>query len=173
MPSEPMAQRVKKVFGDLGSREASKKAALENGVVIAGVHIPRRPDPPTNCCQNGCTECVWVLFKDEFLDFQRKKREARKRLCLPEYKDVPWPSLLGAEPANRRPGTVNATSGDRHRGRVYSPSPFDAEYKGEPEEDESDGLDPGLQAFVETERRINAAHKKKLQEAQESGHSNA
>lgn len=143
MSSEPMAQRVKKVFGDPGSREASRREALANGITVAGVHIPARPDPPTNCCQNGCTECVWVLFKDEFLDFQRKKREAKRRLCLPEYRSVAWPALLGPEPASRAGASTSA-----------QPDPEPAP------EDENEGLDHGLRVFVETEKRINARHKK-------------
>lgn len=125
--TESMKERARKVFGQPGVRQASS-----DGVEIAGVFVPVRPDPPTNCCQNGCTECVWVLFKDEFLEYQRQKKKAKQNMLMPQYRDVPWPKELGPDV------------------RVEGRSSNNIERE--------EGLDPSIEAFVETEKKIKRRH---------------
>lgn len=83
-----------KVFGELGSRKAAREEASKYAVDVLGVHVPGKPEEPNNCCMSGCVNCVWVLFRDEYLEYKKAKREAIRRLKLPENKDVPWPPQL-------------------------------------------------------------------------------
>lgn len=31
--------------------------------------LPSKPEPPDNCCMNGCSVCVWDLYQEDFTHF--------------------------------------------------------------------------------------------------------
>lgn len=42
------------------------------------------PEEPTNCCGNGCQNCVWIDFWKEMDDFRRETLAADPALVRPE-----------------------------------------------------------------------------------------
>lgn len=146
-PTESMEERVAKVFGSLGSREESRKEAQAKAVTVLGIKIPARPEEPTNCCGSGCINCVWELYKDEVDDWRQLRKKAQSMLMKPENKSVKWPKELGPEPTNRGKATVDT------------------------QDDEDVGLDPGIAAFIATEKRLH--EKKRKRAAQQSSLSQA
>ncbi|RKP00675.1 hypothetical protein CXG81DRAFT_19401 [Caulochytrium protostelioides] len=89
------------------------------------------PEPPTNCCMSGCAHCVWDIYQDE-MDEYLKQREQRQ---LTAGNGGSGGSSNSNDHGHGLPG-----GGD---GGAASPDP-EAE------------IDPGIKAFRELEKRLNA-----------------
>ncbi|KYQ94490.1 hypothetical protein DLAC_11603 [Tieghemostelium lacteum] len=37
--------------------------------------LPKQPEPPTNCCQNSCKECVFDVYFRELEEYNKKCKE--------------------------------------------------------------------------------------------------
>lgn len=133
--NETMAERARRVFGSLGSREASRIEAEKKGIVVCGIKVPQRPEEPTNCCMSGCVNCVWELYKDEVEEWKHMVSMARKELLKPENRGRPWPAQLGTPPDGR---STNSK----------------ADTKAVDVDDFDDGLDGGIRVFIQTEKRL-------------------
>ena len=44
------------------------------------------PELPTTCCMSGCSNCVWIDYADEIVNFYAKKGESLKLEAL--LKDI-------------------------------------------------------------------------------------
>jgi hypothetical protein len=131
-----MEERVKMVFGELGSRDASKKEADLRARTVGGVRIPAKPEEPTNCCMSGCVNCVWELYKDEMEEWKVKRHAAKLALLTkPEYRSEKWPRDFGPEPDRR--GSEVEVSRQLHD-----------------DEDSDYDMDVGIRVFVQTEKKI-------------------
>ncbi|ANB11249.1 hypothetical protein AWJ20_4052 [Sugiyamaella lignohabitans] len=140
-------ERARQVFGDLGSRDASRMDALHKARTIAGVRVPEKPEEPTNCCMSGCVNCVWEMYKDDLEDWRAKRKEAKHRLLTdPKYASTKWPSDFGPEPPSRSIETnISEEAGEL---------PLD--------DDEAwDGVDVNIKVFVETEKRLHALRRQR------------
>lgn len=131
-------ERALRVFGSLGVREVSKKAAELKQRTIAGVKVPGKPEEPTNCCMSGCVNCVWELYKDELEEWRHIRSRAKQALMQPERMSEVWPADFGPEPVARKEGKAGVEI---------------------EEEDEWDDVDVGIRVFVETEKRLHQKQK--------------
>ncbi|EPX71897.1 uncharacterized protein SOCG_03832 [Schizosaccharomyces octosporus yFS286] len=54
-----------------------------------GIRVPPKPEEPLNCCQSGCSICVWDVFADDLEEYNQARRKAKKsflekQLALPK-----------------------------------------------------------------------------------------
>lgn len=148
------SDRVKKLFGQLGSRQDRRLEAQRHAISIAGLKLSPRPLQPTNCCMSGCVNCVWELYKDELAEWKEKRAEIKRKLLF-EQRDLEWPvQVLGPEPEGRQSGH---TAGDRAK----------LEAKIEADKNADDDLDVGIKAFLKMEKRLKANRKATQQEQQQ------
>jgi len=158
-PQEDMKTRVSRVFGALGSRDESRKEAMQKGVTVAGINVPARPEEPTNCCMSGCINCVWELYKDEIEEYKGIRAQARSKLDQPEYDHVKWPTQLGPEPVGRKVRT----------GRTDKESaPLERAVELEKEEEDDDDLNEGIKVFIATEKKLHEKRQARKAEAQKA-----
>ncbi|EPY49936.1 eukaryotic protein [Schizosaccharomyces cryophilus OY26] len=57
--------------------------------VYNGIRVPPKPEEPLNCCQSGCSICVWDVFADDLEEYNQARRKAKrsfleKHLTLPK-----------------------------------------------------------------------------------------
>lgn len=125
-------ERFRRVFGEVGTREESRREAQKQARVIAGVKVPARPEEPTNCCMSGCVNCVWELYKDELEEWRQQRKQAKHELLFSDkYKNEPWPVDFGKKPE--------------------SPDQADAQMA---DEDTWKDMDVAIRVFVATEKRL-------------------
>lgn len=77
-------QRIERVFGGRIKGESPRSSSrMMRGEprVIKGVTVPDRPIEPDNCCMSGCINCVWELFNEDVKDWNKKRREAAKKMA--------------------------------------------------------------------------------------------
>lgn len=141
--------RVKLVFGQLGSRQDRRLEALKRAHTIAGIKLSPRPDEPNNCCMSGCVDCVWELYKDELTEWKAKRQEIKRKLMF-ERADLEWPvTLLGPEPKER-----NKSVRPEDRARIEDSVV---------EDDADDDLNVSIKAFLKTEKKLKAKRKRQLE----------
>lgn len=162
-PQESMSQRVKKVFGALGSRDESRREAELKGITVAGIKVPSRPEEPTNCCMSGCVNCVWELYKDEIEEWKDTRNKARRVLMEPKYLHVKWPPLLGPEPRTRQASSPHSESPSRAKVRATEEERLE-----EAELDDDDDINHGISVFIQTEKKIRARKLARQAEAKKS-----
>lgn len=144
--------RVKLVFGQLGSRQDRILEAQRQAFTIAGLKLSPRPQEPNNCCMSGCIDCVWELYKEELVEWKEKRAEIKRKLLF-ERQDLEWPvAVLGLEPKERQ--SVHKAA-DRAK----------LEEKIEADKDADDDLNVSIKAFLKTEKRLK--EKRKLMEQQQ------
>ncbi|KAK9469463.1 oxidoreductase-like protein [Lipomyces arxii] len=132
-------ERARIVFGSRLAGPA-RRAALESTYRnILGVKVPSRPTEPDNCCMSGCVNCVWELYRDDFEDWQDRKRKAMKKLIDNNRLDL-WPADFGDVP-NLAKGSATVDESKE-------------------EEDAFKDVDVGIRVFIETERRLKKKHAK-------------
>ncbi|WBW75432.1 mitochondrial oxidoreductase-like protein, OXLD1-like protein [Schizosaccharomyces osmophilus] len=54
-----------------------------------GIRVPPKPEEPLNCCQSGCSICVWDVFADDLEEYNQARRKAKrsfleKQMTLPK-----------------------------------------------------------------------------------------
>lgn len=151
------ADRVKLVFGQLGSRQAARH---KNGFIkIAGVKLSSRPEEPNNCCMSGCIDCVWELYKDELIEWKKTRNEVKQLLMEPSRLHIDWPEdLLGPEPSSRQAMAAGNASSPDHTKQMAESVSF---------EDDDDDLNVSIKAFLKTEKKLKEKRKLLLQQQQQ------
>ncbi|KAK9368879.1 oxidoreductase-like protein [Lipomyces kononenkoae] len=133
-------ERAKIVFGSRLAGPQRRQALESTYRDILGVKVPPRPSEPDNCCMSGCVNCVWGLYREDFEDWQRRKRKAKAALVDADRLDL-WPEDFGPNPRDQvAPEGKNLRASEE-------------EIK-QDEEDPWKGVDVGIRVFIETERRL-------------------
>lgn len=147
-------ERAKQVFGQVGSRDASRAEAEAKARTVGGVKVPAKPEEPTNCCMSGCINCVWEQFKDELEDWQYKRQKAKDAL-LTTHTNSKWPVDFGPEPDR------TGTNAQKYREKLKKTT--------EITEDESgwEDIDMSIRVFVETEKMLREKKRRKKQQQQQ------
>ena len=51
------------------------------------------PEPPTNCCNSGCMECVWVLYAEDLLATFSDKTKGKEQIKTIIAKEITDPNM--------------------------------------------------------------------------------
>ncbi|KAI0155092.1 oxidoreductase-like protein [Xylariaceae sp. FL1272] len=77
--SEPTFSVSSRLAGPL-ERADRLQALRDRSTLIAGIHVPPKPEEPDNCCMSGCVDCVWERYRDEMEDWASKTALAEAAL---------------------------------------------------------------------------------------------
>lgn len=58
------------------------------------------PDPPTNCCGQGCANCVWIEYAHKILPMLEGGSDAVKNVILKHIDDPNMKAFLNMELRN-------------------------------------------------------------------------
>ncbi|KAK9237529.1 oxidoreductase-like protein [Lipomyces kononenkoae] len=133
-------ERAKIVFGSRLAGPQRRQVLESTYRDILGVKVPPRPSEPDNCCMSGCVNCVWELYREDFEDWQRRKRKAKAALIDAGRFDL-WPEDFGPNPRDQ------ITAEGKHLRATEEEIKKD-------EDDPWKGVDVGIRVFIETERRL-------------------
>ncbi|KAK9387849.1 oxidoreductase-like protein [Lipomyces mesembrius] len=134
-------ERAKIVFGSRLAGPQRRQALESTYRDILGIKVPPRPGEPDNCCMSGCVNCVWELYREDFEDWQQRKRKAKKALINAGRFDL-WPEDFGPNPRDK------AAAESKRSSRM------EEELDKQEDEDPWKGIDVGIRVFIETERRL-------------------
>ena len=57
--------------------------------IVYSTSIDTPPDPPSDCCMRGCTNCVWVKYAEELAELYKDRGQA----AFKAIKEIPDPNL--------------------------------------------------------------------------------
>ncbi|KAF9566652.1 hypothetical protein EC968_003600 [Mortierella alpina] len=109
-----------------GTQSSLSKPADES-IPYHGFAIPVKPTPPgsEDCCMSGCAHCIYDIYEEDRQEYKRKLAIVLQDI---EKAGLPPPPNIA---------TKSSTTAD-----------------GSPATEDDDGMDPGMKAFLELERKL-------------------
>ena len=123
--------------GISGDRARRRKEIEEK---LANLQPPTKP-VEGECCGNGCMNCVWLSYWQNQEDFRKEKKDLQLQLALLAHRRADRGSAAGLEERKAGLDVKRLDQGS------------DAE-KEEDDEEELKGMDVGMRAFLEMEKRL-------------------